>query len=383
MINQTKHVWRSVSMLLVAVVTLSACSISTTGSSSATSAGSDLGAVFISTDSGAHFTQQPYTPSISGKPGSIAGVNIRSLAMDPNDNLAVYLGTYGNGLYYTYNATEGWRKAETFPGNVTVNGIAVSPRNKCDIYAIFANRLYQSQDCSRTWNQIYIDADAKAVFNTLVIDFYNPSNLYLGTSNGDILKSIDGGHAWRVIKRLNYPVAKIALLPSDSRQVFVADVNSGLYTFVTNSITDPKISGNIEANFAVNNWTDLSEVLEDLDVDSAFRDLKIGASDDLILLATENAVAKSPDKGVTWQKLNLLPSENKDLIDVIAIDPKDSNKMYYGTNLTFARSSDGGVTWANVKLPTRRGSSDILIDHQHTNTIYLGVNETGNSGVYK
>ncbi len=383
MTNQKTHFWRLGIILLLGMLTLSACSISTSGNSSATSAGSDLGAVFVSVDNGARFTQQPYVPSISGKPGSIAGVNIRSLAIDPKDNLAVYLGTYDNGLYYTYNVANGWRKAETFPSNVTVNGIAVSPRNKCDIYAIFANRLYRSQDCSRTWDQIYIDADSKAVFNTLVIDFYNPSNLYLGTSNGDVLKSIDGGQAWRVIKRLNYAVAKIVLLPSDSRQVFVADVNSGLYTFVTNSMTDPKISGNIEANFAVNNWTDLSDVLEDMDMDSAFRDLEIGASDDLILLATENAVAKSPDKGITWQKLNLLPSENQDLIDAIAIDPKDSNKMYYGTQLTFARSADGGVTWANVKLPTRRGSSDILIDHQYTNTIYLGVNETGNTGLYK
>ena len=362
-------------MLLTLPLILSACSF---GGSQETA---DLGAVFVSTDSGARLTHQPYVPSISGKPGSISSINVRTLTIDPSDNLRVYLGTYGNGLYYTPNVSEGWQKVKSFPADVTVNEVVVNPQNKCELFAIFGNQLLHSIDCTRSWSQLYLDADAKVIFNTLAIDPRNPANLYLGTSNGDILKSIDSGVSWRVIHRLDKAVAKIALLPSDSRQIFVADINAGFYSFITNSATDPRNSGDINANFAVQNWMDFKEVLTDLGLDNSFKALEVGASDGLILLATKNIVIKSPDRGISWQKLDLLPSEKQDLIEAVAIDPQNSNNLYYGTQLTFARSTDGGVTWSNIKLPTRRAVSKILIDYRYPNTLYLGVNSGPGTGL--
>jgi hypothetical protein len=176
-------------------------------------------------------------------------------------------------------------------------------------------------------------------------------------------------------------VAKIVLLPSDSRQIFVADINAGFYSFITNSVTNPRNSADINANFSVQNWSDFREVLTELGVDSAFKSLKVGASDGLVLLATKNIVIKSPDKGVSWQKLDLLPSEKQDLIEAIAIDPQNSNNIYYGTQFTFARSTDGGVTWSNIKLPTKRAVSEILIDYRYPNTLYLGVNSGPGAGL--
>ena len=367
--------WRLALALIAVSLTLSACTLG--GKQDL----ADLGAVFVSTDSGARFSHQPYIPTITGKPGSIANVNVRSLTVDPSDNLRVYLGTYGNGLYFTANISEGWQKIKSFPGDVTVNEVIVNPQNKCEIFAIFGNQLLRSADCTRTWSQLYLDADREAIFNTLAIDPRNPNNLYLGTSNGDILKSIDGGVSWRVLRRLNKGVAKIVLLPSDSRQVFVADVSSGFYSFVTNSNTDPRRSGDVDANFTVADWMDLRAVLSDMDVDTSFQALEIGASDGLILLATKNIIVKSPDHGVSWQKLSILPSEEQDLVTAVAIDPQNSNNLYYGTGLTFARSTDGGVTWSNIKLPTKRAVSEILIDYRHPNNIYLGVNSGPGTGL--
>ena len=367
--------WRLALTLLIVPLLLSACTLG--GKQDL----ADLGAVFGSTDGGARFSHQPYIPTITNKPGSIANVNVRSLAIDPSDNLRVYLGTYGNGLYFTPNVAEGWQKVKSFPGDVTVNDVVINPQDKCEVFAIFGNQLLRSSDCTRTWSQLYLDADREAVFNTLAIDPRNPDNLYLGTSNGDILKSIDSGSSWRVLRRLDRGVAEIVLLPSDSRQIFVADVSAGLYSFITNSDTDPRRSGDVNTNFAVNNWLDFRKVLADLDVDNSFRSLAVGASDDLIMLATKNIVVKSPDRGISWQKLTILPSEDQDLVTAVAIDPQNSNNLYYGTGLTFARSTDGGVTWSNIKLPTKRAVSEILIDYRHPNNIYLGVNSGPGTGL--
>lgn len=362
-------------LLIPGLLLLSACSFST--NSSATSAGPDLGGVFLSIDRGVSFKQQVSVPSVSGMPGSINSIDVSSLALDPSDSNAIYLASYDQGLYYSYNITGGWNEAKTFP-KTTVTSIAVNPNNKCDIYATFANRLYRSVDCTRTWKQIYLDADAKAIFTTIAIDFYNSENIYLGTSNGDVLKSIDAGNAWRVIKRLDSPIAKILLYPKDSRQVYIATKDAKLYTFLSNTNTNPNNSADIDANFAVDNWTDLNAVLKDLEIGNSFRGLNITTSDSSIFLATDYAIVKSPDRGVSWQKLNLLPSEKDSIIRTMAVNPQDANQIYYATNLTFFRSVDGGATWSNKKLPTSRGASVILIDYKNPNNIYLGVKEVNN-----
>ena len=368
-----------ISLLLLlpfTLIALSACSFSL-GSSSATSAGPDLGGVFLSVDGGVSFKQQVAIPSVSGIPGSISNINVRSLALDPSDNTAIYLASYNSGIYSAYNITTGWNEIKTFP-KVTVNNIAVNPANKCDIYATFTNRLYRSVDCTRTWKQIYLDADPTSIFTALVIDYYNPSNVYLGTSQGDILKSIDGGTSWRVMKRLDSAIAKLVLSPKDSRQVYVVTKTAQLYTFLTNTNTNPNNSGNVDANFSMDNWTDLNKVLKDLQVGENFREFTIVPSDSSMFLATDHVIAKSPDHGITWQKLNLLPSEKDGIIRTMAVNPLNSKQIYYATNLTFFRSVDGGVTWSNKKLPTSRGGSAIVIDYKNPNNIYLGVNVISN-----
>lgn len=350
---------------------LSACSF---GGSSATSVGPSLGGVFFSSDGGVSFRQQSAIPSISGTPGSINALSIKTLAADPSDDKAVYLGTYDQGLYQTYNIADGWNKVSSFP-NVTVNNIAVNPKNKCDIYVTFANRLYRSIDCSRTWKQIYMDASQEAVFSAMVMDFYNPNNIYLGNSRGDILKSIDGGTSWRVIKRLDSEIAKLVLHPEDSRQIFVATKNAQIFSFISNTKTNPNNSADIEANFALDNWTDLNAVLKDLEIGVNFIDLIISPSDNSLFLATDKIIARSPDKGISWQKLNLLPSEKDGIIRAVAVSPKNAKQIYYATNLTVARSVDGGATWSNKKLPTSQVTSVILIDQNNPNNIYLGVKD--------
>jgi len=69
----------------------------------------------------------------------------------------------------------------------------------------------------------------------------------------------------------------------------------------------------------------------------------------------------------------LLPAEENTIIRAIAVNPKNNKEIYYATNLTFFKSSDGGATWSNKKLPTSRSASDILIDYKNPNVIYFGV----------
>jgi photosystem II stability/assembly factor-like uncharacterized protein len=354
------------------LILLSACSLSVNpGGSGANNGAADLGGVFLSTDSGSSFKSQSLTPSVSGKPGNVVNVNVKSLTIDPSDNTAVYMATYGQGLYYTYNILTGWLEVANLP-KVTINAVAVNPKNKCDIYAVYANRLMRSVDCTRTWSQTYLDAKPETIFTALAIDSYNPKNIYLGTSNGDILKSIDGGYSWRALKRLEEPIMSITLSPKDTRRIYIITKAAKFYSFFTNTVTNANNSEDIEANFAVTDWSDPNKVLQDLRIGSYFKDLAI-TPDDQLFLATEQSIVHSPDYGVTWQKMNLLPAEKDAIIKTVAVNPKNNQEIYYATNLTFFKSSDGGVTWSNKKLPTSRSASDILIDYKNPNIVYLGA----------
>lgn len=351
------------------MLSVSACSITT--SSSGNKTGVD-GSLFLSTDAGNTWRSVASVPTTDGRLQFISNVNVKVMTMDPQDPLTIYLATYDQGLYYTYNVTKGWNLVSSLP-TTTINDVKVDPKNKCLIYAALANRLYRSSDCARTWTQIYFDNNTGVSVNAIAIDHYNTANIYIGTSRGEIIKSIDSGSSWRTIQRLDEGAARLLISPLDSRLVFVATEKNKIYSFISNTDTNAADSGDIDRNFVVDDWTDLNAVLSDYDLGSSFRNIIISAKDGLIFLATEKMILRSPDNGITWENIKLLQPEKDAIINAIAVNPQDSGNIYYVTNTTFFKSVDGGATWITKNLPTTRAGRELLIDFSNPNNIYLGA----------
>ena len=363
------------SLALIAVVLLtSACSITTNSSTNSTSSVQNTdSSVFASADHGDTWRSLTSVPSVTGRAGSISSLNVNLMTMDPQDSKALYLATYDNGLYLTYNIVNGWEQVTSLP-TATVNDVKVDPKSKCIIYAAISNRIYRSNDCSRTWTQIYFDNNTGVVVNTIAIDQYNTANLYIGTSRGEIIKSIDSGSSWRTIQRLDEGVSHLIISPLDSRLIFVATSKNNIFSFNSNTNTNAANSADLEANFMVENWTDLNEVLKDFDLGSNFKDI-ITNPDGTMFIATAKVILKSKDNGFTWENVNLIQPEKDAIINALAVNPADSNNIYYITNTTFFRSSDGGATWTTKKLPTKRSGRELLIDFKNPNVIYLGTKQ--------
>jgi len=360
-----------VSLLLVSVALItSACSISTTSNSSVGSASVES-SVFLSTNQGDAWVARASIPTSSGRPRSLADINVNTLAMDPQDSQAVYLASFDNGLFYTYDINEGWQEVNSLP-KATINDVQVDPKNKCLIYAAIVNRVYRSNDCTRTWEQIYFDNNPGVSVNTIAVDHYNPRNIYIGTSRGEIIKSIDAGAYWRTIQRHANGIARLIISPLDSRLIFAAATNNEIFSFTSNTNTDPANSEDLDRNFVVDNWQSLNDVLKDFNLGSIFKDL-ISSSDGLMFLVTDQHILRSPDKGTTWEKINLIPPEQDAIIRAAAVDPQNSQNLYYVTNTTFYRSADGGATWSSKRLPTSRSGRKLLVDFTNPNIIYLGT----------
>jgi len=353
-----------ISVLLLTTFILSACSVSTKSDGDLSS-----GNIFISTDKGSVWRQISSIAGL-GEDQSIAYVEVNEFFPDPSDHLAVYLASKENGLFYTYNIANGWNRANL--NEKYIQSVAVDNQNKCRIYVASNNRLYRSDDCSRSFTQMYYDNSSDVLINSVVTDFYNPQNIYIATSRGEVIKSIDYGKSWRTIWRFDESVAKILLSPLDSRRMFVVTNSNKLYSFFSNTNTSVDNPGLLSSNFEATQFKDLNAVLTDLEVSKKFTNL-VASKDGDIFLATSNMILRSPDDGVTWEKISLINPDKDSNILAMDINYNNKNEIYYASATTFFKSNDGGVTWNSKKLPTSWQASSIMVDLKDPNNVYLGA----------
>jgi len=357
--------------LLILTMTLSGCSLSFKTNQTAT--GHDLGGVFVTANKGDVWRQMSVMPTITGSADNIGHLDISDLVIDPGDAAAVYMPTFNDGLYYTYNVTKGWNHVDTLP-RATINDVAVDANDKCNIYAAIGNKLYKSIDCSRNWKEVYFDSNPNVSVTAIAVDHYAGNNVYIGTSRGEVIKSLDGGGTWRTIQRLNDGVRRIAIHPTDSRMVFVASVKNGLYRFNSSEAVNLDQLAEYQNKFDGTNWMDLNSELKEFNMGFNFKALEFG-NDNAMFLASDKVLLKSLDNGSSWAKIKLITPEKETMINALAVNPKNSNELYYVTDTTFYRSADAGNTWTTKQLPTSRAGNALLVDPVNTAVMYLGINK--------
>lgn len=350
--------------LLVAVALIaSGCSISF--KSNDTSAVD--GGFWVSLDKGVSWRQVSSIPTVKGV-DSLAALNNSTLALDPSDSNAIYFGSTAKGLFYTYNVAQGWSQALSL-NEAKINAIAVSKDNKCLIYATAGNKAYRSADCSRSWTQIYFDNDVNTQINSVAVDYYDATRVYLGNSRGEIIKSSDRGDHWAVVLRAGSNINKIILSPQDSRRIFVTTIGDGIFRTVDSG----------------ESWVSLKEKMTEFKNSINVVELVASpASEGLLFAATAYGLLRSPDNGDTWARIELITPEKDASINSLAVNPKDPKEIYYVTNTTFYSSADGGVSWRTKKLPSTRAGWRLLIKPDEVNVIFMGVRkyQQNNSGQF-
>ncbi len=339
---------------LLAVTVLSGCTISFGGSN-----GNADGGVFKSTTKGQNWQQKSLIPTTSGKPNTLAGLNASVLAIDPSDSNAIYYGGIENGLFYSYDGGDNWLPVKQL-GGLTVAALAIDPKDKCTLYAAVGNRLVKSEDCSRTWNQVYYDNEPEVSISTVAVDQYDSAYVYIGTSRGDVILSSDAAVSWRTVARLENPLKKVVINPADSRVVFAATANKGLY----------------RSRDKGENWESLADQLQEFSDSTKFRDLYASKNTPgLVILANDYGLIKSTDNGDSWAALKLITPEKNAIITSVLASEHNSNEIYYVTTTTFYGTADSGENWATRKLPSTRVGWILREDPKQAGTLYLGVKQ--------
>ncbi len=322
----------------------------------------NLGGVFVTKDGGENWARKSLIPTLTGKPKSFSFLNVASMEIDPGDSKAIYFGSVGEGLIYTYDSGENWQIAKNL-GEETINAIAIDPKNKCIIYAAKGNKIYKSIDCNRNWEQIYQDNDTGVIIDNIEIDYYNTAILYFSVSRGDVIKSSDSGVSWHTSSRFKDKIRSIVIDPNDSRIVYVATKEKGLWRTIDGGENWEKLE-------------ELEDVMKKEKINKRLQDVVVvGGDSHSIFIATYYGLLKSIDNGKTWERISLIPPEKKATINAIAVNPKNTNEISYVTNTTFYKSVDGGENWKTLPLPTTRAGQELLLDPLEPNIMYLGVKE--------
>lgn len=350
--------WRKISFgLLLIVVLVGTTGCITVNNGKKTVAPTDLGGVFISGDRIETWTNKSLLMTPGAKDGSISAVDVYVLRQDPSDAKAIYMGTRANGLYYSYNEGAGWNKADTLPAGF-VRDIVVDAKNKCVIYAAVNNKIFKSEDCARTWGQVfYADSDTKFI-SAMDGDWFDSKVVYAGLIDGTFLSSSDSGKTWKKLKQFSQRVNKIIVDPNDSRIVYAGMLSVGLFKSVDKGVT----------------WVDFKKEMKAFGNTADFYDFDVSKNiKNEIIYGSKFGLLKSADAGATWTELKLLTKKNTEIIYSITIDPKNGNYIYYGTDKAVYKSLDGGVSWTVKKLPTTRWVGDLLVNAKDGKYIYMGV----------
>lgn len=314
------------------------------------------GGVFKSIDKGEIWVQRAQILSVGGQRKDFGNVDIITLALDPSDHQAIYAGSAGNGLFYSYDVGESWQQPPYLKGGV-VQSITIDPKNKCVIYAAIGNQIFKSADCNRTFTSIYQETRPGIIINQVAIDSYNSNNIYAGNSASDLLKSSDAGKSWAVLYRFNSPILKIIINPQDTRKIYIGTQNLGIF----------------RTGDAGKSWVDLNQGLKQYGGAYVFHDLLLtDAKSESLLLSSQYGLIKTGDAGVSWQALTLLTPPSGADIKVAGVNPQNSQEIFYATPTTFYKSSDGGLKWTTKKLPSTRLPTVLLIHPVEPKLMYLG-----------
>jgi len=321
--------------------------------------------MYQSADKGETWKQIAVFPTIAGVK-SIASVKVYRLHTDPSDPNAIYLATRGQGLYYSYDNGASWQVVSAMNGKF-IYGLAVNPKNKCNVFVSDGQHIFKTDDCLRTWTNVYSEQRPDQRVVSVAVDFGVSTTVYAAVLGGDILISNNLGGSWRVTQRFNFQLQYLVADQFNPGRVYVAGYSNGIYRSDDLGTTWKDLSGGLDSFTDANKFYRLT--------------LNPGKKDSLFWVS-KYGILRSDDAGTTWTDLKLITPPGSVNIYAFDINGKNQNEMYYtGTILgdsnvhvrsTFYKTTDGGKNWVTKKLPTNTIPVNILIHPLKDSVVSMG-----------
>lgn len=309
---------------------------------------------------------------------TIDNVKISSMAIDPNDNDTLYLGTVSNGLYKSENGANRWRKItdrnNVLSATAKINSIAVEKGNSDVVYVAALNdgrgMLLKSEDGGESWIKSHIVSEQGRPVNIVKIDPIFRNIVYIGTEEiqGGFLRSENRGKDWVTLHWFNTGVKNI-LIDFKNNDGIVLRTASNIFKSVNKGVNWESLSNRIVTS---------SRVPVDFSTVSA---MTMDNHNPLIIYINFlNLILKTEDGGETWKRLNTITPSRTAVGTIPQIKQIGiiDNMIYYGAGNVLYKSNNRGVSWSSYNIITDRRviiKGDVrytVSDYMDQEVIYVG-----------
>lgn len=303
------------------------------------------------------------------------GGKVVCMAANPNNPDEIYAGTWGNGVYKSYDGGLHWASSNRGLGDGNINSIAIDPQNPKIVYAgTYNDELYKTTNGGESWYKSSQGIRNGDIIYTIGIDPHNPDIIFIGTRNGlletpppwegTLYRSINEGITWTPVLTnvggsdvQDWPY-DVIVNPKDHKMVFAAYHEHGVYRSLD--------SGD---HWQAVNGSDLFELSG-----RALVINPLNSSGNLLVLGTwhRKGTFKSTDNGNTWVNSPLNVK-----VYTMDLDPQQPANMYlvdfYGG---VYKSTNAGTSWNYSGL----GEYDmytVMVNPARHNQIFAGTTEKG------
>ena len=245
------------------------------------------------------------------------------LAVSPDNPQTLYAAApaeiaQNQGLY---RSTDGGANFSRISGgpfrNLSMLQLIVAQESS--LFARTIEGWFRSTNGGATWSTFLVP---DVTIASLAIDPENVALIYLGTNDGRMLKSSDGGTSWIG--------ANVAIQSGIGRLVIDPRHPTTLYAGTLGGVFKSSDSGT--------SWQEASSGLG-----ASIDCLAAPGTGTLLADAGLGGLFRSPDGGESWERVNL-----RDRFNLLATDAKDPNLIYAyaSTNRRLYKSIDGGSSWS-------------------------------------
>ncbi len=308
--------------------------------------------VFKTVDRALHWQEEN---SLQNDPKhSLGRYNNYKLAFDIFDSHILYRAT-NVGLFISDNGGESWRKIF----NQGVSDFVLNPKTRGIIYAISGNQLFKSADNGENWQLIYSEAKSNVLIKSVAISSFDTSHIYLLTSDGLLLLSLDWGDSWKTVHNFKTKANHFYLNPFNSQHLYVA-TDKGFFRSLDEGHSWQEI---------INDWRD------DYPGIDRFKQLIFAKQGKVIYYLSKYGILKSYNAGQSWQVLKLITPPNSVDIDTFSLNPRSDKEILYIVGKVLYHSLNGGFDWQTKVAPVPDGAraNQILIDPDDGNIMYLSI----------
>lgn len=314
------------------------------------------------------------------------------LAVSPGNSQTLYaaspaVSAENQGLYQSTDGGSNWSRVGVGPfRNVSMLELIVAQASPNLLYARTIEGWFRSTDSGANWSTFGF---TNVSVQSLAIDPENAAIVYVGTNDGRVFKSYDGGTSWSEAVGLYGPsaIGPLVIDPRNTTNIYARTVN-GVF-----KSTDGGARWQ-EANFGMG--VGISSLVATAEgvllAKDRFRSTNRGASWDaarlpgpayafatdpnsLTLYAIANTndfVYKSTDAGASWSATRI--ESPLDYVSSLAIAPGVPSTLYAASNNNLIRSTDGGISWAAVSKFSKGALVNVSllkIDYSNASTIYV------------